>query len=94
MRTIKQSLLAIVAFVALATSAQAGSSGWKRERWSEPGQGWTVDYLHEPNSCILSRKHGRGTHLQVLYMPGAGFTLGILNNGWTAIKTDDSYRCA
>ena len=90
---LKRYVLAAVAVATLATGAQAGSDGFKRERYSEPGRDWFVDYVPEANTCIVSRTYSRGTLLQVTYLPKYNaFMLGLFNSDWTGVKADATYK--
>jgi hypothetical protein len=93
LKLLRNLLLAGTAAITFATTAQAGSSGWERQRWSEPGRAWTVDYLVEPNTCVLARKHTDGTFMQFMYLPKErGFMLTVSNDQWSKIKDGDTYK--
>lgn len=83
--------VATLATVITALSASAGTEGFKRDRWSEPGNGWTVDYVTETNGCVLGRKHTDGTNLQIALLP-AGSVLMVSNSKWRNIRDGQSYR--
>jgi hypothetical protein len=82
-------LLATVAAIAFTTGAQASGKMLESERWSEPGQGWAVDYYPETNACVAGRFHTNDVSLQIAYVPNSnGFTLRLLSDKWSS-KIED-----
>ena len=65
----KRFVLAAVVATTLATGAQAGGEVYERSAWANPGQGWTIWYTPEINTCSLGRAHDNGVTLQLVYFP-------------------------
>jgi hypothetical protein len=82
-----------LAAVTLASTAQAGGSGHKREFYSSPGRHWQVDYLPELNTCVVGRPHQQGTKIQIMYLPETdSFLIMITNAKWSSIKDGGDYK--